>query len=64
MFLYHIVISSLLMPEGFRDSSTTTPSESMTRYVGIAGCVDGCSNDSFVVNLLVTAPGKWTLYMC
>lgn len=64
MFRYHVKISSLLIPDGFRDSSTTTPSESMTLYVGIAGCVEGCSNANCVVNLLFTAPGKWTLYMC
>ena len=33
----------------------------MTLYVGIAGWVEGCSKESLVVNLLLTAPGKWTL---
>ena len=61
MFLYHVKMSSLLTSEGFRLSSTTTPSESMTLYVGMAGCVDGCSKERVVVNLLFTAPGKLTL---
>ncbi len=41
--------------------STTTPSESMTRYVGIAGRALGCSKDISEVNLLFTAPGKFIL---
>ena len=37
------------------------PSLSITRYVGIAGCSKGRSKERLVVNLLLTAPGKWTL---
>lgn len=64
MFLYHVRISSLLIFKGFQSLSTMAPSESITLYVGIAGCVDGCSKDSLVVNLLFTAPGKCTLESC
>lgn len=42
-------------------SSTMVPSESITRYVGIAGIVDGREKDISVVNLLSTAPGNRTL---
>ena len=59
--LYQVNTSSLLIFEGFLLSSTMVPSESITRYVGIAGWVEGRSNASSVVNLLFTAPGKWTL---
>ena len=59
--LYQVKTSSSLISEGFLLLSTIVPSESMTRYVGIAAWVEGCSNASSVVNLLFTAPGKWTL---
>lgn len=61
MFLYHVITSSGSMSDGCLPSSTMIPSESITLYVGIAVCVEGRSNASFVTNLLLTAPGKWTL---
>lgn len=38
-----------------------TPSESITRYVGIVGVVDGREKAISDVNLLFTAPGNRTL---
>lgn len=57
MFVYHFTTSSSLT-SGSRELSTTTPSESMNLYVGMAGWVEGRSKESLVVNLLSTAPGK------
>ncbi len=62
--LYHFTTSCSLTSFGGRSSSTMTPSESMTRYVGMAGYVAGRWKERSVVNLLLTAPGKCTLHNC
>src|SRR5438046_9617733 len=61
MFVYILTASSSLTSSGALASSTITPSESIMRYVGMAGYVEGRSNERLVVNLLFTAPGKLTL---
>ena len=62
IFLYHVRASSSDTSGGPRDLSTNSPSESITRYVGIAGKSEALRNDISVVNLLLTAPGKSTLF--
>ena len=61
MFLYHDSTSSSLTSRGTLLLSTTTPSESITLYVEIAGWESGVTKVIFEVNLLFTAPGNWTL---
>jgi hypothetical protein len=61
MFLYHLTTSSPSTSGAPRLLSTMMPSESMTLYVGMAGWAEGVTNDMFVVNLLLTAPGNRTL---
>lgn len=63
IFLYHVNISSSDTPSILRyfSFSTSTPSESITRYVGIPGPSSGLIKPISVVNLLFIAPGKRTL---
>lgn len=61
MFLYHVKTSSSDTSGAALDLSTISPSESMTRYVGIAGRSEAFRKDMSVVNLLLTAPGNSTL---
>lgn len=62
MFLYHVKTSSSDTLGGPRDLSTNSPSEPITRNVGIAGRSDALRKDISAVNLLLMAPGKWTLH--
>ena len=62
IFLYHVKTSSSETWGGPRDLSTNSPSESMTRYVGMAGRSEALRKAISVVNLLLTAPGKCTLH--
>lgn len=61
MFLYQVRTSSFDTFGFPRLLSTGTPSESITRKVGIPGLSAGLMNFMSVVNLLLTAPGKRTL---
>lgn len=62
IFLYHIKISSSETSTGrSRLLSSSSPSESMTLYVGICGMSEGVTKVMSVVNLLLTAPGNRTL---
>lgn len=63
IFLYHVKISSFGTSMDLRDLSTSTPSESMTRYVGILDISVGLMKVMSVVNLLLIAPGNRTLLL-
>lgn len=62
MFLYQVIISSFDTPRGFRFGSSSSPSEFITRKVGILGRSVGLMKLISVVNLLLTAPGNCTLH--
>lgn len=61
MSMYSLTSSSSAISGAGAAASTSRPSESMTRKVGMAVCAVGLWNSSLSVNLLLTAPGNWIL---
>jgi len=61
MSVYSLTSSSSVIYGAGAVASTSRPSESSTRKVGMAVWAVGLWNSSLSVNLLLTAPGNWIL---